>query len=141
MKILNEPIKVMAVFDTNGKIEPVKFRLDDKVVRIEKIMKTYEENIIGNTSKLWAIIIAVGVNSSLKAPKGPFLERRRYTTKPINTGGILIRVSNNLTMCFFSLKFFKAVGMARVIPTAEAINVDVIETNKDNNVISITSLK
>jgi hypothetical protein len=49
MKILNEPIKVMAVFDTNGKIEPVKFRLDDKVVRIEKIMKTYEENIIGNT--------------------------------------------------------------------------------------------
>ena len=49
MKIVNEPIKVMAVFNTNGKIEPVKFRLDDKVVRIEKIMKTYEENIVGNT--------------------------------------------------------------------------------------------
>ncbi len=49
MKIVNEPIKVMAVFYTNGKIEPVKFRLDDKVVRIERIMKTYEENIVGNT--------------------------------------------------------------------------------------------
>lgn len=49
MKIINEPIKVMAVFYTNGKIEPVKFRLDDKVVRIERIMKTYEENIVGNT--------------------------------------------------------------------------------------------
>lgn len=49
MKILNEPIKVMAVFNTNGKIEPVKFRLSDKVVRIEKIMKVYEENIVGNT--------------------------------------------------------------------------------------------
>ncbi|HKM00770.1 MAG TPA: hypothetical protein VJ083_01815 [Sedimentibacter sp.] len=49
MKIINEPIKVMAVFNTNGKIEPVKFRLNDKVVRIEKIMKTYEESIVGNT--------------------------------------------------------------------------------------------
>ncbi len=48
MKILNEPIKVMAVFNTDGKIEPVKFRLDDKVVKIEKIMKIYEENIVGN---------------------------------------------------------------------------------------------
>ena len=49
MKIINEPIKVMAVFNTNGKIEPVKFRLDDQVVRIEKILKTYEENTVGNT--------------------------------------------------------------------------------------------
>lgn len=48
MKILNEPIKVMAVFNTDGKIEPVKFRLEDKVVRIEKILKIYEENIVGN---------------------------------------------------------------------------------------------
>ena len=48
MKILNEPIKVMAIFTTNGKIEPVKFRLNDKVVKIEKIMKTYEEELVGN---------------------------------------------------------------------------------------------
>ncbi|NLJ57700.1 MAG: hypothetical protein GX339_02525 [Tissierellia bacterium] len=49
MKILNEPIKVMAIFYTNGKIEPIKFRLYDKVVRIERVMKIYEENIVGNT--------------------------------------------------------------------------------------------
>ncbi len=49
MKILNEPIKVMAVFYTNGQIEPVKFRFEDTVVKIERIMKTYEENIVGNT--------------------------------------------------------------------------------------------
>jgi len=48
MKIVNEPVKVMAVFHTDGKIEPVKFRIEDKVVRIERIMKTYEENIVGN---------------------------------------------------------------------------------------------
>ncbi len=49
MKILNEPIKVMAVFNTDGKIEPLKFMHEDKVVKIEKIMKVYEENIVGNT--------------------------------------------------------------------------------------------
>ncbi|HBD64869.1 MAG TPA: hypothetical protein DC038_10605 [Clostridiales bacterium] len=48
MKILNQPIKVMAIFDTAGKIEPVKFRLDDKVVFVEKVIKTYEEKTVGN---------------------------------------------------------------------------------------------
>lgn len=38
----------MATFYTDGKIEPLKFRMDDKVVKIDKVMKTYEENIIGN---------------------------------------------------------------------------------------------
>lgn len=32
MKILNKPIKVLATFYTDGKIEPVKFRLEDKVI-------------------------------------------------------------------------------------------------------------
>lgn len=54
MKILNEPIKVMAIFNPDkkiesGKIQPIKFRLDDKVVRIQKINKVYEEKIVGNT--------------------------------------------------------------------------------------------
>lgn len=48
MKIINKPIKVMATFYTDGKIEPIKFRMDDKVVKIDKVMKTYEENIVGN---------------------------------------------------------------------------------------------
>ena len=48
MKLLNQPIKVMAIFNTDGKIEPVKFRLDDKVVKIQKVTKIYEEKIVGN---------------------------------------------------------------------------------------------
>lgn len=48
MKIVNKPIKVMAVFYTDGKIEPVKFRIDEDVIRIEKVLKTYTEDIVGN---------------------------------------------------------------------------------------------
>ncbi len=48
MKIINRPIKVMAIFNTDGKIEPIQFRLDDKVVRVEKVTKVYEEKIVGN---------------------------------------------------------------------------------------------
>lgn len=48
MKIINQPITVMVIFNTDGKIEPVKFRFDDKIVKIEKIIKIYEEKIVGN---------------------------------------------------------------------------------------------
>ncbi len=48
MKIINQPIKVMAIFNTDGKIEPIKFRFDNKVVRVEKVTKVYEEKIVGN---------------------------------------------------------------------------------------------
>ncbi len=48
MKILNKPIKVMATFYQDGKIEPIKFRLDDDVVNVQKVVKTYEEKIVGN---------------------------------------------------------------------------------------------
>jgi len=56
MKILNEPIKVMAIFNTDGKIEPVKFRIDDKVIKIEKVMKVYEEKIVGNNRLVFVCI-------------------------------------------------------------------------------------
>lgn len=48
MKILNKPIKVMAIFYTDGKFEPVKFRLEEKVVRVDRVVKSYEEHIVGN---------------------------------------------------------------------------------------------
>lgn len=38
----------MVIFHAAGKIEPVKFRLDDKVVMIQKITKVYEEKKVGN---------------------------------------------------------------------------------------------
>lgn len=67
MKILNEPIKVMAIFHPDkklesGKIEPVKFRLNDLVVRIQKINKIYEENIAGNKR---IIFVCQNLNGSL----------------------------------------------------------------------------
>lgn len=48
MKIINQPIKVMAIFNTDGKIEPIKFKLNDMVVKIDKVMKVYEESLVGN---------------------------------------------------------------------------------------------
>lgn len=53
LKIVNEPIKVMAIFHPNkkienGKIELIKFRFEDKVVRVQKVVKIYEESIVGN---------------------------------------------------------------------------------------------
>lgn len=43
----------MAIFHPDkkigsGKIEPVKFRYEDQVIRIQKINKIYEENAMGN---------------------------------------------------------------------------------------------
>lgn len=47
MKVLNGPIKVMAIFNADGIIVPVKFRLGGQVVRIQKITKMYEEKVLG----------------------------------------------------------------------------------------------
>lgn len=48
LKVIDQPIKVMSVFYPDGKIEPLKFRLNDTVVSVEKVMTTYEEKIVGN---------------------------------------------------------------------------------------------
>lgn len=56
MKIINQPIKVMAIFNTNGIIEPVKFRLNDQVVKIDKVMKVYEENLVGNNRLIFVCL-------------------------------------------------------------------------------------
>ena len=47
MKIVNKPIKVMAIFFTDGKIEPVKFRLDDKCICQPKI-RSKDHSILGH---------------------------------------------------------------------------------------------
>lgn len=38
----NQPIKIMAIF-SEGKVTPIKFRLDDQVIRIQKILRIREE--------------------------------------------------------------------------------------------------
>jgi hypothetical protein len=50
MKIINEPIKVIAIFNKDGKIEPVKFWYEDETVIVEKILKTYEDKSFGNNN-------------------------------------------------------------------------------------------
>ncbi len=41
-------IKVTAIFEADGKITPVKFRVDDIDVRVQKVLKIYEEKAFGN---------------------------------------------------------------------------------------------
>ena len=48
MIIVNQPIKMMAIYYPDGRFEPVKFRYDDQVVYVERILKTYEEFPQGN---------------------------------------------------------------------------------------------
>lgn len=48
MKIVNKPVITTVIFNTSGKIEPVKFVLDDKVVMVDKILETREDNFAGN---------------------------------------------------------------------------------------------
>jgi hypothetical protein len=49
MKVLNHPIDMIAVFEAEtGKITPFKFRYKDTVVKVEKVMKIYEEKLAGN---------------------------------------------------------------------------------------------
>lgn len=50
MKIINEPIKVIAIFHKDGKIEPVKFWYEDQSVMVEKILKTYQDKNFGNNN-------------------------------------------------------------------------------------------
>ncbi|KPU27600.1 hypothetical protein TR13x_03445 [Caloranaerobacter sp. TR13] len=49
MKVLNHPIDMIAIFESDtGKITPFKFRYKDISVKVQKILKTYEEKIAGN---------------------------------------------------------------------------------------------
>lgn len=56
MKIVNKPIKVLVIFNTGGKIEPVKFLIDDKVFYIDQIINTFIEEYVGNTRIVFVCI-------------------------------------------------------------------------------------
>lgn len=43
-----QQIKVTAIFEPDGKIQPVKFRVDDMDVMVQKVLKTYEEKAFGS---------------------------------------------------------------------------------------------
>lgn len=49
MKVLNEPIDMIAIFQKEtGKITPFKFKYKDLPVKVQKVQKIYEEKLAGN---------------------------------------------------------------------------------------------
>lgn len=50
LKIINEPIKVLAIFHKDGKIEPVRFWYEDEPVMVEKVLKIYEDKSFGRSN-------------------------------------------------------------------------------------------
>lgn len=49
MKVLNEPIDMIAVFKKEtGKVTPFKFKYNDLPIKVQKINKIYEEKLAGN---------------------------------------------------------------------------------------------
>lgn len=57
MKILNEPIDMIAVFKKEtGQIIPFKFKYDDKSIKVERVCKVYEEKLAGNRRVVFVCI-------------------------------------------------------------------------------------
>lgn len=48
MKILSTPIEVLAHFEQNGTPHPIRFKLADKEIKIERVISMTEEKLAGN---------------------------------------------------------------------------------------------
>lgn len=48
MKVVSKPIDVIAYSNKDGDIEPIRIRLDEKVIRIERILAREVEKLCGN---------------------------------------------------------------------------------------------
>jgi len=49
MKVINEPIDMIAIFEEKGgKVIPFKFKYKDKAIKVQKVTKVYEEKLAGN---------------------------------------------------------------------------------------------
>ncbi len=51
MKVVAKPIKMIAWFNEDGSINPIRFKLEEdgaKVIKIEKILKQEKERLAGN---------------------------------------------------------------------------------------------
>ena len=53
MKVLMEPIEMIAWFDIPGTLRPIRFRHEGTVVKVEKIIKISEEKLAGNRMKIY----------------------------------------------------------------------------------------
>lgn len=48
MKILMTPVEVLAHFEENGTPHPLRFKLNDKELKIEQVVSMTEEKLAGN---------------------------------------------------------------------------------------------
>ena len=48
MKVVSKPIDVIAYCNKHGDIEPIRLRVDDKVIKVERILSREIEKLCGN---------------------------------------------------------------------------------------------
>ncbi|MBN2287502.1 MAG: hypothetical protein JXQ26_03835 [Tissierellales bacterium] len=48
MKLLNHPVDMIAIFDCQGKITPYKFKYEDRPVKVDQVIRYYQEKLAGN---------------------------------------------------------------------------------------------
>ena len=53
MKTIMQPIEMIAWFDIPGKLRPIRFRYEGKVVKVEQIIRISEEKLAGNLMKIF----------------------------------------------------------------------------------------
>ncbi|AFM40683.1 hypothetical protein Desaci_1691 [Desulfosporosinus acidiphilus SJ4] len=64
MKVVMQPIEMIAWFDIPGTPRPIRFRHDGNVVKIEQIIRLSEEKLAGNRMKIYEC--QSNVNGQLK---------------------------------------------------------------------------
>lgn len=53
MNIVMKPIEMIAWFEASGIPRPIRFRHDGNVVKVEQIIRSFEEKIAGNRMKIF----------------------------------------------------------------------------------------
>ncbi|WP_206812981.1 hypothetical protein [Paradesulfitobacterium ferrireducens] len=53
MKILMKPIEMIAWFNCDGLLRPIRFRVDGEVIRVEQVCHITEEKLAGNKMKIY----------------------------------------------------------------------------------------
>ena len=68
MKVISKRIEMIAYFKKDGKINPIKFRIEEEdkcqVIKIEKIISTDLEKLCGN--RMWVFTCSAVVNGMEK---------------------------------------------------------------------------
>lgn len=60
MKILSTPIEVLAHFEENGTPHPLRFKLNNKEIKIEQVISMTENKLAGNRQLLFVCQSEIG---------------------------------------------------------------------------------